>query len=103
MHSDHIILGRLAFTDMQNALKYFATDCLNLTALSNGRVSLTSTAPGSVATYSCDNGYMLIGDPTRQCQVDGSWSRVEPVCKRKFLHLNYFSICHVITFLLHNC
>ena len=37
----------------------------------------------NVTTYSCDEGYNVIGDRTRTCQADETWSGTEPVCERK--------------------
>ena len=92
MQNDHITVKITAFIDMEIVIEYFFADCSNLTAPSNGQVSLISTAPGSLATYTCDNGYMLIGDANRQCQIDRTWSQQEPVCESKLLYLNYFII-----------
>ena len=34
----------------------------------------------SVATYSCDLGYTMIGSPTSTCQADSTWSNLDPYC-----------------------
>ena len=34
----------------------------------------------SVATYTCNTGYVLTGNAMRTCQADGTWSGLEPVC-----------------------
>ena len=34
----------------------------------------------SVATFSCEGGYTLVGNGTVVCQVDGSWSDI-PECQ----------------------
>ena len=62
---------------------FSVVDCLNLTSPSNGEVSLTTTTPGSVATYTCDTGYEVVGASMRECQVNGSWSENGPVCESK--------------------
>ena len=33
-----------------------------------------------VATYSCNDMYVLVGNKTRTCQEDGRWSGYEPYC-----------------------
>ena len=58
-------------------------DCLNLTAPRNGQLSLTTTTFGSVATYNCEEGYILMGFSMRECLANGSWSLMEPVCESK--------------------
>ena len=41
---------------------------------SNGR------AAGDTITYSCDSGYRLVGEITRECRDDTTWSGNDPVC-----------------------
>ena len=50
--------------------------------LTNGMISYVYPARGvgSVATHSCDHGYVLNGSSTRTCQSDRSWSGAAPVC-----------------------
>ena len=55
----------------------------------NGTVNTTDTLEGTVAGYSCMQGYILIGNESRVCQrnVDtllGVWSGTEPTCISKF-------------------
>ena len=64
--------------------------CSETPALGNGRVSITpnSDSPsyglGSIATYSCNTGFVLDGQTTRVCQdtnegtvTTGTWSGSE--------------------------
>ena len=46
----------------------------------NGRVSVGGVTIGSVATYSCDDGFTLMGTATRTCTSDGTWSGDNPTC-----------------------
>lgn len=50
----------------------------------NARLSLSSSAdliiPGTVATYSCDEGYELFGSETTICSTSGIWSGELPFC-----------------------
>ena len=55
-------------------------DCGGLTNPENGAVSLSGTTYNSVATYSCDSGYVLMGDDMRTCLDTGSWSGSAPTC-----------------------
>ena len=50
----------------------------------NGAVSHPTTVEGSVATYSCDAGFALVGEETRVCQGDRIWSGMEPTCEGDF-------------------
>ena len=52
-----------------------------------GMVEWTSLFPGGVATYTCNHSCELIGDPTRDCTYNGTWSGEEPRCERKLLSL----------------
>ncbi len=65
--------------------------CQQLTHLTNGEVSVSigtlgvNLGVGAVATYSCSNGYGLVGQVTRTCVSDGGssgiWSGSEPTCE----------------------
>ena len=46
----------------------------------NGQVSVGEVTFGSVATYSCDDGFILNGIATRTCTSDGTWSGDNPSC-----------------------
>ena len=50
----------------------------------NGTVMWDGLTPGSVATYSCDEGFELNGVRTRTCQNDGTWSDDAPTCERMY-------------------
>ena len=65
-------------------------DCGSLTDPANGAVSLTNTTYNSVATYSCNNGYNLVGDTTRTCQASGSWSETAPTCIGMYVKVSTF-------------
>ena len=58
----------------------YLADCGSLNNPANGRVSFTETFGGSVANYSCDQGYMLCGAENRICQSNGTWSGSPPEC-----------------------
>ena len=59
-------------------------NCNSLSDPVNGSVDLPETVFRSSATYSCDSGFLLIGNDTRVCQEDGQWSGDDPVCQSKF-------------------
>ena len=46
-----------------------------------GHVELSGTEEGSIATYTCSEGFELEGTQTRVCQSDGTWSGKEPTCE----------------------
>ena len=48
---------------------------------------------GTAASYTCDNGYELLGPPRRICQANGSWSPVGiPFCG-KYGYFKWPSVC----------
>ena len=68
-------------------------------------VTWDSLAPGGVATYTCNPGFILVGNNTRICGSDGTWSGMMPTCERKLIsapqHLhNYFNITRLVDFIL---
>ena len=58
--------------------------CPELTVPDDGSVQHDVIPPtySSSANYTCSSGFMLVGDATRNCQSDGSWSGSEPLCPR---------------------
>ena len=58
-----------------------AIQCDALSDPDNGAVSVTGTGVGDTATYTCDDGYELIGSSTRTCQSNGDWSGSPPTCE----------------------
>ncbi len=51
---------------------------------------------GTVATFSCLDGFILEGSPNRLCGGDdstsaGTWSGVDPVCRGACVQLEIFS------------
>ena len=62
--------------------------CDELSDPENGNVNVTrpldtGLTEGSIAAYTCNNGYQLIGgDQTRTCMNTGLWSGEEPTCLR---------------------
>ena len=52
----------------------------DLTAPVNGQLTVNSTLLDSMASYTCDSGYTLVGVAMmRTCTVDG-WNGTNPVC-----------------------
>ena len=56
--------------------------CPELDRPNNGSVQYSNVVVGSMAEYSCDEGFLLIGVTTRVCQIDGIWSENAPSCQR---------------------
>ena len=59
--------------------------CEQLQAPENGQVTVPSTLQFSVATYTCDLGFMLDGNSMRTClqnadTIPGVWSGEDPAC-----------------------
>ena len=65
--------------------------CPNLTNPENGQVVqalLDGNVPGAVANYSCNAGYVLFGNASRECVSTGQevvWTGEAPTC-RKSMH-----------------
>ena len=55
--------------------------CLELADPSNGSVMISVDGENNkVATYSCDEGFVLSGDSTRECLGNQQWTGNEPTC-----------------------
>ena len=57
--------------------------CPTLTDPENGVVSVPRITVNSVATYTCNSGYNLVGDAQRVCMANGQWIGLVPVCQCK--------------------
>ena len=53
----------------------------------NGAVYSPSRAIGDTTTYSCMDGFILIGNAERFCGEDRQWQGEEPVCFSKQLEI----------------
>ena len=60
--------------------------CMLLENPMNGNVTF-NTEFNSQATYTCDPEFDLVGNDTRTCQADRSWSGEEPICKCELMEL----------------
>ena len=75
-------LFNLSPTNSQTTITILNDDCETLPNPFNGQVTLSGTAAGSVAMYTCEFSLELVGNATRECQIDGTWSGEEPICQR---------------------
>ena len=55
-------------------------DCSTPPTPGNGSVTYDNTFEGSVANYSCNDGFRLVGDDQTVCQSNATWSGVVPIC-----------------------
>lgn len=55
--------------------------CQPLPEIENGAIVVSGLSTGDTATYSCNDGFHLVGDPTRTCTVDRVWSPDAPLCR----------------------
>ena len=84
MRIQHVILH------ICNFIYVLLVGCAMLTAPTNGMVNCSLGADGvatdgDTCSYTCNTGYMLIGNAIRTCESDGMWSGTEPTCVGKFL------------------
>ena len=77
----------MTFNDLVNCRIHcpVAVECPAL-SLANGNVTVTGINPGDNATYSCDDGYTLVGSSTQECLVTGEWSGAVPECFRESVY-----------------
>ncbi|XP_073522992.1 complement decay-accelerating factor, GPI-anchored-like isoform X2 [Phyllobates terribilis] len=50
--------------------------------LQNGKVDFSDTVIGSTASYTCLEGFKLVGNPYRECLGEGIWIGSNPTCQR---------------------
>ena len=81
---------------LPNTLLAIVIICSTLQSPENGRVIQFDNAPGSVASYRCNEGYKLQSgvSSSRTCGSDGQWSGVAPVCEGKSYSITLTSGSH---------
>ena len=78
------------------------TSCWDLDVLppKNGKRTGNEFGIGSTVSFSCNQGYELIGNSSLTCQSDGQWSGIVPICEG----LERFRLCvnlfHLLLLLL---
>lgn len=58
----------------------FTVQCASFTEPDSGSVTIATNGVQTVATYSCEDGYTLIGQSESVCQSDGQLSEEGQVC-----------------------
>ncbi|XP_030878985.1 complement receptor type 1-like isoform X2 [Leptonychotes weddellii] len=67
----------------------FPQECPSLPTIPNGSHTgerVGPFAPGLSVTYSCEPGYLLVGEKTIRCLSSGKWSAVIPTCKGTYIY-----------------
>ena len=62
--------------------------CPTLSDPTNGQVNVSTHTVGSVATYTCNKGYILTGAEISMCVqygTTGQWTPEEPTCGKLFV------------------
>ena len=62
-------------------LKATEIDCGGLSPPMNGFIQYNTTHYDSVATYTCRDGFKLVGVSSRMCQKNSQWSNSSPTCQ----------------------
>ncbi|XP_008066499.1 complement receptor type 2 isoform X2 [Carlito syrichta] len=68
----------------------FPLQCPPLPRIPNGHhtgENVGSISPRMSVTYSCEPGYLLLGEKTITCLTSGAWSAVTPTCKEAYCKL----------------
>jgi len=68
---------------LYHSISLVVMDCGSPGYPENGESDFDATTYGSVTKHSCDEGYTLVGDKTRTCYGNGTWSGEFPKCKRE--------------------
>ena len=67
---------------------YTAVLCPDLNNLPNGTLTVMGLSVGDATSFTCDDGYELIGSMNVTCTSDGTWSDEPPMCRCKQLNLH---------------
>ena len=61
-------------------LLFFVVSCPSLTPPASGSLTVTTAGTTTIATYSCQSGYKLVGTVERVCSDAGMWDSTDPTC-----------------------
>ena len=64
---------------------YAGIECPDIVAPQNGERFYTSRVVGSDASFTCNEGYTLLGVRSVTCLETGQWSEVPPICESKLM------------------
>ena len=67
-------------------------------------VTVMGRSVGDTASYTCNDGFELIGSMSVTCTSDGTWSDEPPMCRRKQFTLMAVSssMCMLSLFILYS-
>ena len=66
-------------------LLFVSATCPVLTPPTHGSMRQALADTGSVTTFSCNTGFVLVGQAVVQCQYNGTWNGTAPSCQSTFL------------------
>ena len=65
-----------------------AADCEQPASPVHGMVTVTPISSGYLATYECDEGYILVGHRERTCDTsNGVWTHSPPTCQGELINI----------------
>ena len=59
---------------------YYIGDCGTTSHITNGSVTIRATKEVLMADYSCNSGYILVGNKSIICNSDGKWTETSNHC-----------------------
>ena len=91
MHKIHIHNALHTHTRTNLLIRQLATEPIQCPDLSirNGTVTISPSdrSSGAMATYTCNDGFILVGVDTRVCQSNATWSLPTPECGESLFNL----------------
>ena len=75
------------FTHSHVDVSFSVVTCGFLEAPGNGSKNGSSPLAGSVITFSCNDGFILVGSAQRTCTEGGTWDGVETTCIGESIYL----------------
>ena len=90
-------LSSLQWSDTEPKCVVGVPECVKLPPIANGHVRTSGVNAGSIAVYTCDEGFILIGYSQRVCYPDNRWSNEEPRCTK----VSYLMDCPPLELVAH--
>ncbi|KAH3840535.1 hypothetical protein DPMN_113985, partial [Dreissena polymorpha] len=58
----------------------YCVSCPTMSDILNGKIAMTTNGSVTMAIYSCERGYTLVGSAALSCRATGTWSGPAPTC-----------------------
>ena len=91
-----LLICSISFVNHVNYTMVISVQCGSLDTTVGMSKQYSSDGKQSIATFTCDSGYTLLGSSVLSCHEDGAWNiKIKPKCGMLFLISVPYFIFHM--------